>query len=342
MLKGKLALVAAIAATALGGCGDSKTTTIDQGNLQTAIAVSIAQQKHELSIVQCPKGVTARKGAVFTCTATLASGRQIPFTVTATDSKGNVHYGGFPVNAATGAGPSTERTLEAAFITNWADGGVGRARRWQRDAELLEQALEREPENARDRFYLAQTYRDLGQTERAIESYRQRRRSAAGTRRSSTRCTRWAYFSAKLGNWTQAVPALLEAWNYRPARIEPLYHLALGYREREAHEAGHLFVLRRWTGPYLPTSSSFEPWIYRWGALFEYSIAAYYVGDPAAALTACDRLLRMNGLPTAYREQTRRNREFCRAAVKRPTPPSFSIGERAVRVRPRPEMSDAP
>jgi hypothetical protein len=78
----------------LSACGGG-ATTIDQQNLQTAIAVSIARQKHVIAIVECPKGVKAAKGVRFTCTATLASGRQLPFTVTGLDDKGNVHYGGF-------------------------------------------------------------------------------------------------------------------------------------------------------------------------------------------------------------------------------------------------------
>ena len=48
-----------------------------------------------LSIVTCPIGVKARQGVKFTCTVTLADGRQIPFTVTGKDDKGNVHYTGF-------------------------------------------------------------------------------------------------------------------------------------------------------------------------------------------------------------------------------------------------------
>ncbi|WP_406862862.1 hypothetical protein ABZO31_21515 [Streptomyces sp. HUAS MG47] len=57
-----------------------------------------------------------------------------------------------------------------------------------------------------------------------------------------------------------------------------------------------------------------QPWVYRWGLLFEYSITAYRVGDHAAALSACDRLL---AVPAAYRRQTRTNREF---AVRRLAP----------------------
>jgi uncharacterized protein DUF4333 len=84
-----------VATLVVAGCGGGHGTTVDHGNLQTAIAISIAQQKHQLAIVSCPKGVKAKKGVTFTCTATLAFGRQAPFTVTGKDDKGNVHYEGF-------------------------------------------------------------------------------------------------------------------------------------------------------------------------------------------------------------------------------------------------------
>jgi hypothetical protein len=56
-------------------------------------------------------------------------------------------------------------------------------------------------------------------------------------------------------------------------------------------------------------------WIYEWGLLFEYSIAAYWVGQPRVALEACNRLLRLRQLPAAYREQTQANRGHCIRAL---------------------------
>ncbi|MET7523270.1 hypothetical protein ACFYSJ_24950 [Streptomyces sp. NPDC005248] len=53
-----------------------------------------------------------------------------------------------------------------------------------------------------------------------------------------------------------------------------------------------------------------QPWVYRWGLLFEYSITAYRVGDIDGSLGACDRLLSMPDLPDAHRRQTLTNRDF--------------------------------
>jgi hypothetical protein len=77
----------------LTGCGDDGAT-IDHTTLEKAIEVSVARQRHEIVIAACPKGIKAKKGKKFTCTATRANGEQVRFRVTAKDSKGNVRYVG--------------------------------------------------------------------------------------------------------------------------------------------------------------------------------------------------------------------------------------------------------
>ena len=82
-----------IAALLLPGCGRDGAT-IDHTTLEKAIEVSVARQRHEIVIAVCPKGIRAKKGKKFTCTATRANGEQVKFRVTAKDDKGNVKYVG--------------------------------------------------------------------------------------------------------------------------------------------------------------------------------------------------------------------------------------------------------
>jgi hypothetical protein len=81
----------ALAIVGVAGCGGS-SGTLDATRIEKAIEVSIAQQRHVLSIAVCPTGVTRQAGRQFTCTATLASGHQFSFLVTEKDNKGNVQY----------------------------------------------------------------------------------------------------------------------------------------------------------------------------------------------------------------------------------------------------------
>ncbi|MGZ6642908.1 MAG: tetratricopeptide repeat protein [Solirubrobacteraceae bacterium] len=67
----------------------------------------------------------------------------------------------------------SSRRLAGAAVHTW-NVGAARTGRWHRDRELLEAHLERAPQDARARFYLAQTHRELGEPRRAIEHYRRR------------------------------------------------------------------------------------------------------------------------------------------------------------------------
>lgn len=99
--------LASVGVAALAGCGSS-STVIDHTVVQTAIEISIAQQQHVIAIVSCPKGIVAQTGRRFYCSATLASGRQLPITVTATDDNGDVSYSGF--NGFVNGRPVTARS----------------------------------------------------------------------------------------------------------------------------------------------------------------------------------------------------------------------------------------
>jgi glycosyltransferase involved in cell wall biosynthesis len=59
------------------------------------------------------------------------------------------------------------------FINDIGDGG-SKSNKAQRDIDLLKKGLEEEPNNDRYTFYLANSYRDAGQLELAIESYKKR------------------------------------------------------------------------------------------------------------------------------------------------------------------------
>jgi nitrogen regulatory protein PII len=74
----------------LAGCGSTKK--LDTSLTEKAIAISIAQQRHEIAIVACPKDVEQKADVVFRCAAIEKTGRRTAFRVTQKDDKGNVHY----------------------------------------------------------------------------------------------------------------------------------------------------------------------------------------------------------------------------------------------------------
>ncbi|WP_262413151.1 glycosyltransferase [Actinacidiphila acidipaludis] len=120
--------------------------------------------------------------------------------------------------------------------------------------------------------------------------------------------------------WPAAMDALIRAWDARPQRLEACYELTSRLRVAGRYHAAHVFARAGLTAARsgLPDDLLFvQPWIYRYGLLFEFSITAYWTGDFAASLRACDELLARKDLPAAYREQTLANREFALAKLPR-------------------------
>jgi tetratricopeptide (TPR) repeat protein len=200
--------------------------------------------------------------------------------------------------------------LEMLSVHHHADGGA-RSDKFERDKRLLERELADDVNNARAVFYLAQTYRDLGEREQALELY-ERRTAMGGWEEEIFYSTYQAgVIRADLGDWPLALATLIQAFELRPARAEPLYELSARLRLRGEYESAHVFASRGLGRPAPPDLLFVQPWVYEWGLLFEYSITAYWTGDTRRALAACTQLLRLPELPEVYRQQVRENRRFC-------------------------------
>lgn len=173
-------------------------------------------------------------------------------------------------------GQFSQEELPTWTVEHHADGS-SREGKLLRDLGLLRRDLAKGSSTPRTTFYLAQTYRDLGRREAAIEWYRRR---------------------VELGGWDEEVfyanlqegvlrledglgPAtavLIEAWQRRSARAEPLYELARAHRERGSMFPAHLFASRGLQIPYPADILFVHRWIYTWGLRIERAVAAAAIG----------------------------------------------------------------
>lgn len=169
-------------------------------------------------------------------------------------------------------------------------------RHWH--AGLLEEELAREPDNPRTVFYLAQTYRELGDP-RARDLYL--RRATMGGFADEVWYAK--YRAALLSEWPARAGELMAAWEAWPVRLEPLYHLVRELNRRGTHHAAyHLAVV---PGD-LPTALFVEPGVWAWGLDFERSIAAWYVGHQDESRELGEHLLTLD-LPADIRAAVERN-----------------------------------
>ena len=92
--------------------------------------------------------------------------------------------------------------------------------------------------------------------------------------------------------------------------IEPLVELAQYHRAREEWALA-LLVAERAIGIPLPADRLFVSVSYwKWGALDEYAIAAYWCGQYHECEWACRKLLDGSDLPDSERERVQRNLDW--------------------------------
>ena len=184
-------------------------------------------------------------------------------------------------------------------------------RKYSDDAAILEQALLVETVPfliARYKFYLAQSYRDAGESERAIKAYLER--AVLGSWDEEVFYS--FYSAAKLKELLrypedEVINTFLDAYRACPRRAEALYGAARFCRTIERYEQGYNFA-KKGLLLRLPQGGLFvERWIYDHGLLHEYSHLAFLSDHHEECLQACVRMLDEGKIPEDQRDKIRQN-----------------------------------
>jgi glycosyltransferase involved in cell wall biosynthesis len=183
--------------------------------------------------------------------------------------------------------------------------------KFKRDALTLESALLSEPSNSRYVFYLAQSYHSAGEYDNALKHYRRRIQMAGGAEEVWYSRYQAAMMQALLGEpWEKVLPALLEAYAHNPDRAEPLYHIAVHYREEQNFPLAHLFIQRARSVPGPGDAIFVEKNVYDYLIDFEYAICCYWSGQHAEAIRVNNQLLGTRGVAPEIFDRALKNRRF--------------------------------
>ncbi len=164
--------------------------------------------------------------------------------------------------------------------------------RWRRDAEKLFQEYQQDPTNPRTVFYLAQTYACLGNFEKACYWYSKRCEMPGWEEENFMARYKLALAYEALGKWQEALPNLLQAYNMRPSRIEPLIILAAHYNATHEYQIASLFAKRAVEISYPDNDILFiEKHFYDYVRYDLLSCAAWYAGDYEAGEKATKKAL---------------------------------------------------
>ena len=188
--------------------------------------------------------------------------------------------------------------------------GITAIEKYSRDAETLEKALIEEPDNVRYKFYLGQSYFDSQQWEKAIEAYMRRVEAGGWPEEVFYSLYRIAISKAMLNRpWGEIMESFLVAYNYRPSRAEPLYHIAQIYRTKMQMPAvAYVFAKAASDIPFPANDILFVPdAIYNYAILDEVAATAHAAGYPEIGLNACRKLLQDNKIPQTEIQRIRNN-----------------------------------
>jgi len=126
------------------------------------------------------------------------------------------------------------------FINDVGDGG-SKQDKFLRDIRLLEKGLEENPDNDRYTFYLANSYKNSGQMENAIKTYK-KRINLGGWHDEVW----YSYYSMgqcykELGKMKEAIAAWINGYEFLPTRIENLYEIVNYYRTTGKHTLAYTY-----------------------------------------------------------------------------------------------------
>lgn len=200
------------------------------------------------------------------------------------------------------------------LITSNHDGARGKdPTTYLKDVALLEEAVAKNPESARDVFYLAQSYRDAGMNEKSIDVYKERVELGGWAEEVWYSLFQIAILKERMELSVDVVQeAFLEAYTYRPSRAEPLVELSRYLRERRHYVLAALYARQAALIPYPNDELFIDAPTYKWRALDELSISGFYAGETYrdVAKSAARRLVNEGLYPAMHRERILRNHQF--------------------------------
>jgi glycosyltransferase involved in cell wall biosynthesis len=191
---------------------------------------------------------------------------------------------------------------------------------YQNDAAILENVLLSETDPfliSRYTFYLAQSYRDCGEKEKAVEAYL--RRADLGYWDQEVFCALYQAGQLKhqLGHDINEVIAIyLRASDSAPNRAEALHGASRLCRDHKRFADGYLYAHRglKITSP--GGGLFVEQWIYDYGLLDELAVNAYWAEDYEICLQTCQRLLREGKIPQNIYSRVTDNAKFAAEKMK--------------------------
>lgn len=206
--------------------------------------------------------------------------------------------------------PSKEGKLQTLHIDDRNDGGC-KADKFERDIRLLTQGLKDEPDNVRYMFYLAQSYKCIKNYDEAIKWYKMRVEKGGWKEEVWYSKLMIGQCYEDMGQWDQALPVYLDAYQFNPERAESLQQISTHYRTQGQYHLAYSFAKLGSPIPYPSNQVLFisDP-VYNYLFDQDISISAFYTPFKDEGYAATNRLILKKNVPSDIKELAYRNMLF--------------------------------
>lgn len=179
--------------------------------------------------------------------------------------------------------------LAGVSVFHYEDGG-SRADKYERDIRLLTQEYERLIESEiqqtkeagnleRIVFYLAQSYRDSKQFKKSLDWYEKRALMGGWAEETWNSLYHLGRIQQVLGyDWRIVLNSYLQAFNFRPWRLESVYQIARFYREHQQWSLGYHFARLITEYDYPEDILFVDRAVYEYLLFFEYALCCFHIG----------------------------------------------------------------
>lgn len=155
--------------------------------------------------------------------------------------------------------------------------------------DILLQALEENPNDARYTFYLAESYKDAGDPANAIEWYQKRVDIGGWREEVFWSLLQIAKMHKLLGHDENCIiDSFNKAFRYSPHRPEPIYYLAEYCNDIGRYDLAYSTLQLRKYHRYSTSRDLlfYEKWIDSWGLAYQHLRAAFYLGRFTEVITS--------------------------------------------------------
>lgn len=198
------------------------------------------------------------------------------------------------------------------LINDKEDGGC-KDDKFIRDTKLLLAGIKNKktPDNLRTRyyFYLAQTYKDRQMYTESIQYYKKRMEQGGWPEEVFFSIFQMAHCMLLSKREADAIVTYLDAWEFRPSRIEPLLSVITYYRQKGKNQLAYTFAMAAKEVPMTDDVLFVDRRCWDYLVDYEISIVAFYCGKKKEGKEALDRVL-ASSAPEQLKASCRDNLKF--------------------------------